>query len=341
MKGFSPKILIFQAALFLTLVVSILIHFFGTNPLFNSYEYLLYLLIFISVYGFLYVYIRLFIYKRIEKVYHAIFPENRDFSPSDILETSNLKWAEGQVAKLEEKRANEISALKEREKFQKEFIGNLAHELKTPVFNIQGYVLTLLEGGIDDKTINVPYLQRTEKSIDRMIQILEDLDEISKYDSSRMNLQMKSFDLGALVEDITLEFKLSIDQASKNIKQTIHERFTVYADRKRIKQVIVNLLANSIKYGKENGTITISASEINKKVIVKISDDGPGIDEKHLSRIFERFYRVEESRARSLGGSGLGLAIVKSIMDAHNETIHVNSKINVGTTFSFSLAINQ
>lgn len=297
----------------------------------------LYLCLFAVNFGVVFIFIKQFIYQKIKRVYNSIFPENKDLHHRGIMASDKIEWIESQASEWSKKRDQELTQLRFQENYQKEFIGNLAHELKTPIFNIQGYVLTLLEGGLEDKRINRQYLKQSEKSIERMIQILEDLDTITQFDSDRINLKLEKLELKLLIEDIIQEFKLSIEQSNKKIRINIDTDVQIVADKKKIKQVIINLLNNSLKYGKENGKIEISASQLNHKIIIKISDDGPGIEEKHLSRIFERFYRIDESRSRHLGGSGLGLAIVKSILDAHGEPIRVNSKMGVGTTFSFTL----
>lgn len=215
----------------------------------------------------------------------------------------------------------------------------MSHELKTPVFNIQGYIDTLLNGGLEDKTINVDYLRRAEKSIDRLINIIDDLETITQLESGVLDLDLDTFDLATLCKDIYAA--LEMNAAKRNIKLELARKYDkpvlVNADKFRIRQVLVNLITNSIKYGKENGTTSIAMSYLNDDVVIEISDNGDGIDPKHLPRIFERFYRIDKGRSREQGGTGLGLAIVKHIIEAHQKSIRVESTLGKGTTFVFSL----
>ena len=240
-------------------------------------------------------------------------------------------WAEGKLA--------EIDRLRDLEKYRKDFVGNVSHELKTPIFNIQGYILTLLDGGLEDPKINRLYLERTEKSIDRMISIVEDLESITKLESGEMKLNMEPFDLVKLTEDV-FEFE-SRDATSRRITMThainASKPVIVRADKKRIFEAISNLVGNAIKYGKKGGNVNVAFYDMDKMVLVEVSDDGIGIEKKDLLRIFERFYRVDKSRSRMQGGTGLGLSIVKHIIEAHEQTIHVKSQLEKGTTFTFML----
>ena len=234
----------------------------------------------------------------------------------------------------------EIESLKSQEQYRKEFIGNVAHELKTPIFTIQGYISNLLDGAMDDKTLLDKYLNRTDNSIERLIYIIKDLDLITQLESSTMNLNISSFNLIDLISDIFEQ--LEIKSKEKNIKLFFDKKYDkeilVKADKARIEQVITNLLVNSINYGSKNGSTEVSINDLTEdKLIVRVTDNGDGIDQEHLPRLFERFYRVDVSRSRSHGGSGLGLAIVKHIIDAHNENIYINSELGVGSEFSFTL----
>ncbi len=235
----------------------------------------------------------------------------------------------------------EIARLKETEQFRKQYLGNVAHELKTPIFNIQGYILTLLDGGLEDDLINRKYLERTEKSIDRLINIVNDLDTISKLESNMNKLYMERFDVVALAKEIAEQAELEADK--KNIKicvkgsDNLPSSFWVSADKHYIGQVFVNLIVNSIRYGKEGGTTRIRFRDMLNKIQVEVEDNGLGMAKEDLPRIFERFYRTDKGRSREQGGTGLGLAIVKHIIEAHGERIFVRSELNVGTTFSFSL----
>jgi two-component system phosphate regulon sensor histidine kinase PhoR len=218
-------------------------------------------------------------------------------------------------------------------------VGNVSHELKTPIFNIQGYVLTLLEGGIDDPKINMLYLQRTEKSIDRMISIVEDLESITKLESGELKLNPVNFDIIKLSEEVfdlaqmlANERNISLQFATKSDKPVI-----VHADKKRIMEVMNNLVGNGIKYGKKKGYVKIGFYDLHETILIEVSDNGIGMDKNDLPRVFERFYRVDKSRSREQGGTGLGLSIVKHIIEAHDQTINVKSIVDKGTTFTFTL----
>ncbi len=235
----------------------------------------------------------------------------------------------------------EIARLKQNETFRKQYLGNVAHELKTPIFNIQGYISTLLDGGLEDELINRKYLERAEKSIDRLINIVNDLDTISKLENDMNRLKNDNFDIVALAKEIAEQ--LEIEAAKKNIKLTVRgadslpSMFNVSADKHFVGQVLVNLIINSIHYGKEGGSTRIKFRDMMDKVLVEVVDTGVGISKQDMPRIFERFYRVDKSRSREQGGTGLGLAIVKHIVEAHGERITVSSELGVGTTFAFTL----
>ncbi len=250
---------------------------------------------------------------------------------SEDLDDEIKIWADHQT--------NEVRQLREMEQYRKDFLGNVSHELKTPIFNIQGYILTLLDGGIDDPNINKLYLQRAEKSINRMVSIVDDLVSISRLESGEFKLDMEVFNIVKLVEDvfeshemISKKYKVKLE-FDKNYTKSIK----VKADKRRITEVLNNLLMNSIKYGKVGGKTKVGFSETGESVMVVVSDNGIGIAEEDLPRVFERFYRVDKSRSRDSGGTGLGLSIVKHIILAHNQSINVRSVENKGTTFIFSL----
>ncbi len=235
----------------------------------------------------------------------------------------------------------EISRLKQSEAFRKQYLGNVAHELKTPIFNIQGYISTLLDGGLEDELINRKYLERAEKSIDRLINIVNDLDTINKLENDMNRLKMEDFDIVALTKEIAEQ--LEMEAAKRNIKvvvkgaDSLPSSFRVYADQHFTGQVLVNLIINSIKYGKEGGQTRVRFRDMMDKILIEVEDTGVGIAKEDLPRIFERFYRVDKGRSREQGGTGLGLAIVKHIVEAHGERITVRSEIGTGTTFAFPL----
>ena len=233
----------------------------------------------------------------------------------------------------------EIESLKKEDLYRKEFVGNVAHELKTPLFSIEGYISNLLDGAMDDKELLKKYLKRAEKSVDRLTYIIKDLDLITQLESLTLKLQITSFDIVKLTEEIIED--LEISASKKNIKIIFNKIYDneilVDADRNRIEQVLTNLITNSINYGAEKGTTEISFESDEENIMVKVNDNGEGINEENMPRLFQRFFRVDVSRSRSQGGSGLGLAIVKHIIDAHNENIYVQSTVGIGSEFSFSL----
>ena len=240
-------------------------------------------------------------------------------------------WADDKMA--------EIERLRDLEKYRKDFVGNVSHELKTPIFNIQGYILTLLDGGLEDPEINRLYLERTEKSIDRMINVVEDLESITKLESGELKLNPEVFDIGKLVEEV---FELELREATErsitmHLNLTTGKPYVVKADKKRIFEAMRNLIGNAIKYGRKEGNVRVGFYDMNNLLLIEVSDDGIGIDKKDLPRIFERFYRVDKSRSRMQGGTGLGLSIVKHIIEAHKQKIHVKSTPETGTTFTFAL----
>ncbi len=275
------------------------------------------------------------IYKIIDYVPHKGKEAKLKFKP-DFVELSDVEhdvetWAQNQL--------KEIERLKDMERYRKDFVGNVSHELKTPIFNIQGYVLTLLEGGLDDPNINKLYLNRTEKSIDRMISIVEDLESITKLETGELKPQYTVFDIVKVTEEVfELEQRLSKERKiSLEFNAKPDRPLLVNADKKRIVEVLTNLIINALKYGKKNGYVKVGFYNFDDKLMVEVSDNGIGIDKKDLHRIFERFYRVDKSRSREQGGTGLGLSIVKHIIEAHNQTINVQSVLDEGTTFTFTL----
>lgn len=242
--------------------------------------------------------------------------------------------------KKEEQRSSEINILKDQENYRREFLGNVSHELKTPLFTIQGYILTLIEGAMKDKKVRNKYLNRTAKGVDRIISIVKDLDLITQFESGIKTVDKSNFNIYEIINNIfdLVEFESEKNNIKLRIRNEKNNSAMVYADKERITQVLTNLVVNSIKYGKENGYTEIEVGDHDKdRIIVKVIDDGEGIEEKHLPRLFERFYRIDKTRSRKKGGSGLGLSIVKHIIEAHQEQIFVKSKVGIGTEFSFTL----
>jgi two-component system phosphate regulon sensor histidine kinase PhoR len=280
-----------------------------------------------------------FIYKRIQKIYKEVSILDIDFLDKNSI-TSNMETLSKNVKKFAENKRLEIETLNERENYRREFLGNISHELKTPLFTVQGYLLTLLEGAIDDKDIRIKYLERANNSVERLNHIVNDLDLISKLEAGDLNLKIVNFDIIELIRGVFELLEISAKKKNINlIFDRIYEgKIFVKADKNRIEQVLLNLIANAIYYNRNNGFAKLSIqTHNNDKVLIKVNDNGVGITEENLPRIFERFYRADKSRSRNQGGSGLGLSIVKHIIDAHNENIFVESEIGVGSTFSFTL----
>ncbi len=298
---------------------------------------------FLISYFFSYIFIERFLYGRIKLIYKNILQLKAQKS-NDLKISMNedvLGAVSDNVQSWASNKSEEIKKLREQEQFRKEFIGNLAHELKTPIFSIQGYILTLLEGGIEDEKVNRDFLERAAKGVDRMTAIVEDLDTIMKIESNRMSLDVKKHNILDLSKDIieSLEYRSEEKNIKIKFKENYDSPIMVQCDKGRIQQVMTNLLSNAIYYSEEGGEIEIRFYKMDKNLLVEVSDNGIGIDSEHLSRLFERFYRVDKSRSRHQGGTGLGLAIVKHIVEAHGQTIDVRSTPDVGSTFSFTLAL--
>lgn len=264
---------------------------------------------------------------------------NPGLLPDDDESEKSFGLANHEVNRWDKKHVLELERLKDLEKYRKEFVGNVSHELKTPIFNIQGYILTLLEGGIEDPKINKLYLERTEKNIDRMISIVQDLESINKLESGELTLNYEDFDIVKMVEEV---FELEHRMAEENkilleFGSRPDKPIFVRADKKRITEVLTNLVTNAIKYGKKKGSVWVSFYESGNTLMVEVQDNGIGMSKKDLPRVFERFYRVDKSRSREQGGTGLGLSIVKHIIEAHSQTITVKSIPDQGTTFTFTV----
>ena len=280
-----------------------------------------------------------FIYKRIKKIYSDLtLLESSSFTRGQI--TTDMVTLRQEIEKYAKDKKLEIEAFKIREEYRKEFIGNVSHELKTPLFNVQGYISTLLDGAVNDPELRDKYLERADKSIERLIYIIKDLDMITKLEAGDLSLDIEPFDIVKLIQNAfeLLEMKASKKKITLTFDMDYKEPILVNGDKERIQQVLSNLIVNSIKYGDQNGTTEISIENLIKnKVIVRVTDNGEGINQEHIIRLFERFYRVDKSGSRKEGGSGLGLSIVKHIIEAHNEQIYIESELGIGSEFSFTL----
>lgn len=280
-----------------------------------------------------------FIYRRVKKIYDDVsLLESTNFRNQPI--TTDMATLTREVQKFATDKKLEIEMLKVREEYRKEFLGNVSHELKTPLFTVQGYISTLLDGAMDDKKIRKKYLERAEKGVERLIYIVQDLDMIAKLEMDGLNIEMVSFDIVNLIQNVfdLLEMEASKKDILLLFDMKYNKPIMVLGDREKIEQVVINLVVNSIKYGKEKGSTEVSIENLTEdKVIVRFNDNGEGIEKKNIPRLFERFFRVDKSGARSEGGSGLGLAIVKHIIEVHDEKIYVESEFGVGSEFSFTL----
>lgn len=296
------------------------------------------LLLFVVVYFISYNFITSFIFEKIKPIYKTINANSKS-KENQIKKNDIIFQVRNEMGDWAKDRTEEIDQLRQLEKYRREFLGNVSHELKTPIFNIQGYILTLLDGGLDDPAINRLYLERAEKSINRMINIVEDLESISRLESGELKLQFEDFNIVSLVYDVfELQEMLAEKQGVKLFFGGVYDKpIRVNADKKRIIEVLNNLIVNSIKYNKKGGYTKVSFMDIADQIMIEITDTGMGIAEKDLHRIFERFYRADKSRSRDQGGTGLGLSIVKHIIEAHDQTISVRSKVGEGSTFIFTL----
>ena len=296
---------------------------------------------FIIAFFLIYYTVNNFIFEKINPIYKTIenIPITKDELKKKLEGKDVIQEVNRMVINYAQNRAKEIKKLRRMEKYRKEFLGNVSHELKTPIFNIQGYILTLLDGGLEDPEINREYLERTEKSINRMVSIIEDLESITKLETGELELKWKDFDIVQLVKYVyelqdSIRARFNIDFA---FDRSYDKPIMVAGDKKRITEVLNNLIVNSIFYGNKGGKTTISFAEMGENILIDVTDNGLGLEEDEIPRIFERFYRTDKSRSRDRGGTGLGLSIVKHIIEAHNQTITVRSEPGSGSSFSFTL----
>lgn len=334
--GFALATAIYST-LFLTGVLWLLGYFAQLQI--GSYIWLFASICFVFIFIIVQTRIQLVIYQRVKKIYEEVtLLEEASLTPGKV--TTDMEMLKKEVQEYATGKKLEIEALRIQEEYRKDFIGNVAHELKTPLFTVQSYIMTLLDGAIKDKSVRKKYLQRADAGVERLIYLVNDLDMITKLEVGDLNLNYSHFDIVKVVRS-TFDL-LELKAAKRNITLTFETDFDtpliVNADEERIQQLLTNLLDNSIKYGKLKGTTEVSIQHlIQNKIIVRVTDNGEGIAEEHLTRLFERFYRVDKSGNRKVGGSGLGLSIVKHIIEAHDERIYVESEFGVGSEFSFTL----
>ena len=342
MKYPKPSLLILYGSLstlFFGFLCTLFFHLFISEVA----SYLFFLIPFIGgafVFVIFSLFLKKFIQHRLAILYRSVQTKQEDIQLPYLEESLDemIENAEESVQQWQKFQIKEISKLKEQEAFRREFLGNLAHELKTPIFSIQGYILTLLEGGLEDDKINRKFLERASISTDRIVGILEDLDNITKMEDEKFQLKMESFDIVKLAKETFESLELMAEEKNITFKlEDSDEPSFVVADREKIGQVLTNLVRNSIAYGNKGGLTSITIFTIDELTTIEVTDNGIGISETELARLFERFYRVEKSRTRNEGGSGLGLSIVKHIIESHNQKISVKSTPGVGSQFHFSL----
>jgi two-component system phosphate regulon sensor histidine kinase PhoR len=345
MKSKSPKQIARLTALANASALA-LIYFLLEFWLFRQFNWVGLVLVIVSAFVVSYYLIlysmEYFINQKIKLIYKTIHKEktrSKTAAEKLDLDTNILENVNREVIQWAQENRQEIADLKKQAEFRSEFIGNLSHELKTPIFNIQGYLLTLLEGGLEDTRINADYLRKADQNLERVIALINDLELITRLESDENYLQFGKFDIVALAEEVLVDAEPKA--LERGIKLTFNMKYDnpimVFADKAKIYQVLSNLVNNSIYYGKKNGTTKIRFYDMDENLLVEVTDDGIGIDKVHLPRLFERFYRVDKSRARHQGGTGLGLAIVKHIIESHDQSINVRSTLGEGSAFSFTL----
>ncbi len=302
------------------------------------------LMTFITAYYVFGFYLRKYIYRKIKVIYKSIhslkMPKNQKQQIKDFdFDSHIIEEVEKQVIEWAAQRRDEEAFFAPMDDYRRNLLGNISHELKTPIFNIQGYLHTLLDGALEDERVNMKYIQRAAMNLERLHHIVEDLDIISQIEGQQMDMDIHKFDIHKLALEVLadLELKSSEKNMTLRIKEGCNHPYYVDADRERIRQVLDNLVTNAIKYGNEKGYVQIGFYDMDANLLIEVSDNGIGIDNKHLPRLFERFYRVDKARSREEGGTGLGLSIVKHIIEAHHQTINVRSSPNVGSTFGFTL----
>ena len=324
----------FKIAVFLSILIfafALVIFYIVDDDLNIIFSFIVF---FLATIVLIYYIVKRFFHERIKVIYKNIYKFQ---SASNALEL-DINKVEKQAEDWADAKEEELNTYKRDENFRREFIGNVSHELKTPIFNIQGYVQTLIEGGLYDEKINMKYLERANKSVDRMINIVEDLELISALETQENLLDIQPFSLVELIKELFEAFEMKASQM--NIKLELNNEANsemVMGDRNKIQQVFLNLLSNSIKYGKQGGKTKVQLFDMEESILIEVADNGIGIESASLNRIFERFYRADKNRSREIGGTGLGLAIVKHILEVHNQTISVRSTKDVGSTFSFIL----
>ncbi len=339
--GVAIKLSAFIVFIFMLLVfISIYLYSGSLRIILDTFHFILPLVLLLFLCCFFIIHIRVenFVYSKVRSIYEDLLPKGLTIAEDSL--QKDIEIMTNSIQKFAKDSKLEVQLLKDKENYRKEFIGNLAYELKTPFFTVQGYILTLLEGKVKDKKIIQKYLEKASNASDRLGHIIKDVDLITEFETGVTNLKIEKFDLCELIKNLVDSFEIKKKERGTEITYDFGGNKTIFvnADDLRITQVMSNLIVNSLNYGVENGTVEIVIKNLNKeKILVRVIDNGQGISEEDLPRVFERFYRVDKTRNRQEGGSGLGLAIVKHIVEAHNEVIYVESSLNVGSEFSFTL----
>ena len=345
MKNPTPRQIVFRSALIISLIYLVLAVIPHIVPAINNSIYYIVALT-IIVFGVSYLvffrFLEVFIYRKIKLIYkniHDLKSTRKLIGQTVDLKKDIISEVNEQVVSWAAERNSEIDQLKKLELYRREFLGNVSHELKTPITSIQGYLETLADGGINDPKIASDYLFRAVRNVERMISTIESLEAIANLESGELQLSETAFDINELTKEVMLDIELQAKMRNITlaIKEGCDKPFGVYADMNLIRDVLTNLLMNSIKYGKQDGRTSVGFYNMGDNILIEVSDNGVGISKENLSRVFERFYRVEKSRSREFGGTGLGLSIVKHIMEAHNQTVSARSTLGQGSTFSFTV----
>ena len=339
LKSPTPRQIALYVAVITTFIVFILdVSINASNSNMNRALNIVFIPILTFAASFLVVnyFIETFIYRRIKIIYKRIADSKRT---ENVAIGNTLEDVEHEVESWAEDKNKEIASLKELEEYRRNYLGNVSHELKTPIFNIQGFLHTLIDGGVNDPAISLPYLQKAARNVERLETIVTDLDTIAKLESGKLALDIQAFDIQQLTQEVfeDVDMKAKEKSIKLSFKEGANHGYRVKADKDRVRQVLTNLISNSIKYGKKDGQTKISLYDMDKVVLIEVSDNGIGIARHHLKHVFDRFYRVDKGRSRDVGGTGLGLSIVKHIIEAHNQSVHVRSTEGVGSTFGFTL----
>lgn len=346
LKNSSPRQLAFYAALTVSgifLICAVALQFFSSAFQFTPVGLLLLVVVcFLAAFLVIFYSLKLFIYRRVKLIYksiHNLKLASKQKINSVDMRSDIFEEVEREVSDWADNREKEIESLRSLAVYRRNFLGNISHELKTPLFSIQGYLHTLLEGGLYDEKINRNYLSRAAINVERLQTIIQGLESISRMESGELLLNLESFDIKELAKETIHDLEVNAEEKRISIifKEGADKPFMVKADRESIRQVFNNLIINALKYGKEGGLIKVAFYDMDTNILIEVADNGLGIAEEHLSHLFDRFYRVDSGRSRSQGGSGLGLSIVKHIVEAHEQTINVRSTLDVGSTFGFTL----